>query len=783
VGAQAFAHGQDVYYGAGKGPGKDALTAHELTHVVQQTGRIQSQAAPGGSPDASAPIRSSTTFTRKNITGEVHGATLSLVGAAMSSSGTGEAGSVQPTLPDPLYEYDDKGEKVTKVAVTVIETKKMPVWAELGQQCQPVKDEWNRFYSALDKHEEEHVAIDRKHYTDVHKKLIGKPKEVAWAKLDAVTEAANLENEAHDLSTRHGRRDGTDINGAVQCGIEKVSTDTGLTSDTAVPESAEPEMMAKRRELTDFIQPQKILTQCEVIPEDEEEIQTKRSPDTDFQAESNLESRLNASRGGGSALPDDVRSFMEPRFGADFSQVRVHTGSDAVQMNRDVNAQAFAHGSDIYFGAGKSPGTNELTAHELTHVVQQTFGSIQTKAKETSFASTQIQRNSTVSPVFNAIKIPISYAHDFDVKQGKYIKLNKIGLKFEGNVQEESPKGATSTITFPIGGGGAGKTGSTGTSGGITISGGAEIKKHADNILAKNLENIAKELGADLDKKDVETFEKIGGEFKLNQAGGANAQGKFKYEGGLDIKLFDPAKLSFGLEFTILGFKVNAVPKPGGSPLEFQILSVSPKSGFSAKKAKAFSLFGSDFGLEGKGEVNVELEPDWLTIGETIIVDLGVGGSLSLLGSAAAISAPIVGAFASGQLTDLNMGLKLAALTGTRDVRFASLVVYKTVLMGYDCSHESLAAQKAYEEALKERQLAMGNMSLEMYQAEAMKDKSHIDVLSEQFFNRAMSSFIVEMHNKADKKMEEGIWTRFFSDKPTLHSMIDREVHHALTGM
>jgi peptidoglycan hydrolase-like protein with peptidoglycan-binding domain len=65
---------------------------------------------------------------------------------------------------------------------------------------------------------------------------------------------------------------------------------------------------------------------------------------------------------------------MEPRFGADFSSVRVHTGSEAVQMNRELGAQAFAHGSDVYFGAGKSPGNNELTAHELTHVVQQTGG-------------------------------------------------------------------------------------------------------------------------------------------------------------------------------------------------------------------------------------------------------------------------------------------------------------------------------------------------------------------------------------------------------------------------
>jgi Domain of unknown function (DUF4157) len=44
VHAQAFAHGQDIYFGAGKAPGKDALTAHELTHVVQQTGTSRNQA-------------------------------------------------------------------------------------------------------------------------------------------------------------------------------------------------------------------------------------------------------------------------------------------------------------------------------------------------------------------------------------------------------------------------------------------------------------------------------------------------------------------------------------------------------------------------------------------------------------------------------------------------------------------------------------------------------------------------------------------------------------------
>ena len=111
--------------------------------------------------------------------------------------------------------------------------------------------------------------------------------------------------------------------------------------------------------------------QREELPE-EEELQMKQSAPSNQTATPDLESQLSSSKGGGNPLSDDVRSFMEPRFGADFSNVKVHTDGKAVQMARNVGAQAFAYGSDVYFGAGKSPGNNELTAHELTHVVQQT---------------------------------------------------------------------------------------------------------------------------------------------------------------------------------------------------------------------------------------------------------------------------------------------------------------------------------------------------------------------------------------------------------------------------
>ncbi len=95
--------------------------------------------------------------------------------------------------------------------------------------------------------------------------------------------------------------------------------------------------------------------------------------DHGFEANQKMETDL-SSGGGGRPLPNDVRAFMEPQLGADLSHVRVHTGSNAMQMSKGLNAEAFTHGSNIYFGSGKSPGKDALTAHELTHVIQQTGG-------------------------------------------------------------------------------------------------------------------------------------------------------------------------------------------------------------------------------------------------------------------------------------------------------------------------------------------------------------------------------------------------------------------------
>ncbi|MGB9180630.1 MAG: DUF4157 domain-containing protein [Pyrinomonadaceae bacterium] len=80
-------------------------------------------------------------------------------------------------------------------------------------------------------------------------------------------------------------------------------------------------------------------------------------------------------RSPGQALDLSTRSFFEPRFGHDFSRVRIHDDTRAAESARAVNAMAYTVGPNLVFGAGYyAPRTNSgrrLIAHELTHFIQQ----------------------------------------------------------------------------------------------------------------------------------------------------------------------------------------------------------------------------------------------------------------------------------------------------------------------------------------------------------------------------------------------------------------------------
>jgi hypothetical protein len=87
---------------------------------------------------------------------------------------------------------------------------------------------------------------------------------------------------------------------------------------------------------------------------------------------------IQSQQGAGQPLSAADRSFFEPRLGHDLGGVRVHDDSAARSAARDISAQAFTYGQDVYFGAGRyQPGTEsgrELLAHELAHTVQQRPG-------------------------------------------------------------------------------------------------------------------------------------------------------------------------------------------------------------------------------------------------------------------------------------------------------------------------------------------------------------------------------------------------------------------------
>jgi hypothetical protein len=116
---------------------------------------------------------------------------------------------------------------------------------------------------------------------------------------------------------------------------------------------------------------------------EEEELQAKsllQRQDTydGGEASADLESSIQSARGSGQSLDPSLQAKMGEAMGADFSSVKVHTDSQSDQLNKSIQAKAFTTGQDVFFRQGAydpgSRGGQELIAHELTHVVQQSGG-------------------------------------------------------------------------------------------------------------------------------------------------------------------------------------------------------------------------------------------------------------------------------------------------------------------------------------------------------------------------------------------------------------------------
>ncbi len=106
----------------------------------------------------------------------------------------------------------------------------------------------------------------------------------------------------------------------------------------------------------------------------------QRSGAGSFELDDETTVRINRARGGGQPLEHNVQAQMGAAMDHDFSSVQVHTSPEADDLNKQLGAKAFTTGRDVFFRQGTyqphTSGGQELIAHELTHVVQQSSGAV-----------------------------------------------------------------------------------------------------------------------------------------------------------------------------------------------------------------------------------------------------------------------------------------------------------------------------------------------------------------------------------------------------------------------
>ena len=212
-----------------------------------------------------------------------------------------------------------------------------------------------------------------------------------------------------------------------------------LQRETLPPEEEEEETPVSAKLESDTIQRQGIPPEEEDKKKISLKLMRKSQSGTGSRNSSvNLEESIQQKRGQGQSLSEDIREPMEQAFGNDFRGVKVHTDSQSDQLNRSIQARAFTTGQDVFFKQGEyNPGSKdgqELLAHELTHVVQQTsLSSVQTKlATSHDFHYPIIRRvlyqkgdpkGATVPSAAKTLASQVSSAKKIQVQVGKK-KLN-----------------------------------------------------------------------------------------------------------------------------------------------------------------------------------------------------------------------------------------------------------------------------------------------------------------------------------------------------------------------
>ncbi|MCB0839946.1 MAG: DUF4157 domain-containing protein, partial [Bacteroidetes bacterium] len=159
---------------------------------------------------------------------------------------------------------------------------------------------------------------------------------------------------------------------SAQSGKQESSEKDGQIDSTEVPVNTTPPPLPEAGEEMPGQLPEPLTLE---ISKSEQKNQILSKGATVEEASDDLSDKLQRTKGKGQSLDDSTSREMGQQMGADFSDVRIHTDSEAGEMNKEIGAKAFTHGKDIYFNDGQyNTGSKEgkhLLAHELTHTVQQ----------------------------------------------------------------------------------------------------------------------------------------------------------------------------------------------------------------------------------------------------------------------------------------------------------------------------------------------------------------------------------------------------------------------------
>ena len=147
--------------------------------------------------------------------------------------------------------------------------------------------------------------------------------------------------------------------------------------------------MISRKSTGTFFSPS--IIRRKMIQPNAEETDMQRKETGIPEVSKDFEIALTDSAGKGEQLPQDTRHEMEHKMGVDFSNVRIHHGSEASKMSSNIQAKAFTYGNNIYFNNGEyapeSEAGRHLLSHELTHVVQQNKNSVQRRIQRVEYGT------------------------------------------------------------------------------------------------------------------------------------------------------------------------------------------------------------------------------------------------------------------------------------------------------------------------------------------------------------------------------------------------------------